>query len=109
MIVRLYCLLNNSLTVELRGEFFPFIGFFIQARTENNQDLTSSIVGVWTPLDNLARRATCNGVNGVSDHACTQSFDDTVFHLCIYQVLPSYKGNNEGIRPKFDIKGGRLD
>ena len=89
MIVRLYYLLNNSLTVELRGEFFPFIGFFIQARTENNQDLTSSIVGVWTPLDNLARRARCNGVNGVSDHACTKSFDDTVsfMHLSGFTLI----------------------
>ena len=56
-------------TVELRAEFGQFGGFFIQARAESNQDFTSSIVGVWTPLDpDLARTATCNGVDGVSDH-----------------------------------------
>ena len=45
------------------------MGFFIQARAESNQNSTSSIVGVWTPLNtNMARTATCNGVDGVSDH-----------------------------------------
>ena len=53
--------------VELRAESDPFIGFFIQARAESNQESVNSIVGVWTPLNTtMARRATCNGVNGVS-------------------------------------------
>jgi len=56
-----------SIPVELRGQFDEFIGFFIQARAERNQESTASIVGVWTPLNvTMARRATCNGVNGVS-------------------------------------------
>ena len=52
--------------VELRADSDPFLGFFIQARVENNQGSTASIVGVWTPLNTTARTARCNGVDGVS-------------------------------------------
>jgi len=53
--------------VQLRADSEPFLGFFIQARAESNQESTASIVGVWTPLNTtMARTAICNGVNGVS-------------------------------------------
>ena len=53
--------------VELRGDSEPFLGFFIQARTESNQESVTSIVGIWTPLNTMmARTAICNGVDGVS-------------------------------------------
>ena len=65
------------ITVELRANSDPFLGFFIQARIENNQGSTTSIVGVWTPLNTtMARTATCNGVDGVSyfTQRCTHPF-----------------------------------
>ncbi|XP_065905953.1 uncharacterized protein [Dysidea avara] len=50
--------------VELRADSDPFIGFFIQARVESDQG-SNSIVGIWTPLNTtMARRATCNRVDG---------------------------------------------
>jgi len=54
--------------VELRGQLETFQGFFIQARTENNQETKASIVGTWTPLNTtLSKTIKCN-VKGVSYH-----------------------------------------
>ncbi|XP_065905954.1 ferric-chelate reductase 1-like [Dysidea avara] len=59
------CSPGEDYLVELRANSDPFLGFFIQARVENNQGSTTSIVGVWTPLNTtMARTATCNGVDG---------------------------------------------
>ncbi|XP_065905952.1 putative ferric-chelate reductase 1 [Dysidea avara] len=51
--------------VQLRADSDTFRGFFIQARTESNQESTAGIVGVWTPLNTtMTRTATCNGMDG---------------------------------------------
>ena len=51
--------------VTLVGLIDEFAGFFIQARTENNSDLLSSIVGTWAPSVPSTEAATvpCNGAD----------------------------------------------
>ena len=52
--------------VQLVARRSDFAGFYIQARTENNQSAVSSIVGVWTPIDEKAKTVRCNNNDGVS-------------------------------------------
>jgi len=67
--------------VTLVGLDVSFRGFFIQARAESNQNDESSIVGMWTPMNDEAQIVQCNGVNGVSLHYTSDINSTLLFSL----------------------------